>query len=326
MDIGSLLNSQAFPTGQLLWSPLAFAALAGLAVLLVWLSLAPARPARLMRERMDGYLERDVTLDGEGMAGSIIGRVVAPGFRRLLRFLGSRAPKRGAEATRQLLLQAGEPGHLTVLDFYGLRLLLLVALGGGCFLVARDLPFLTVLRNTALLAAAGYFLPLIWVRHLRNSRKHAILRALPDALDMLTIGVEAGLAFDSALIRVGEKWDNPLTREFRRVVGEVRVGTAREEALQRMSERCGVADLSTFVAVLVQSSQLGVSIADVLHEQAAQVRMKRRQRAEELARQAGVKMVFPLVFLIFPAMFIVAVGPTIPRIANLLSSARFAIP
>ncbi len=135
---------------------------------------------------------------------------------------------------------------------------------------------------------------------------------------MLTIGVEAGLAFEAALLRVGEKWDNPLTRELMRALAEMRVGTPRDEALRRMAERCGVPDLNTFVAVLIQSSQLGMSIADVLHAQAAEMRLKRRQRVEELARQAGVKMVFPLVLFILPALFIVGVGPAIPRIARVL--------
>jgi tight adherence protein C len=137
---------------------------------------------------------------------------------------------------------------------------------------------------------------------------------------MLTIGVEAGLAFESALLRVGEKWNNALTREFGRAVGEMRVGTSREAALQRMADRCGVPDLNTFVAVLVQSTQLGVSIAQVLHTQADQMRVKRRQRAEELARQAGIKITFPLVFFIFPALFVVILGPAVPRIMETLGA------
>ena len=131
---------------------------------------------------------------------------------------------------------------------------------------------------------------------------------------MLTIGVEAGLAFESALLRVGERWHNALTYEFRRAVAEMRIGTPRDVALTRMAERSGVPELRAFVAILIQSSQLGVSIAQVLHTQAAEMRVKRRQRAEELARQASVKMVFPLVFLIFPALFVVILGPSVPTI------------
>jgi tight adherence protein C len=147
-------------------------------------------------------------------------------------------------------------------------------------------------------------------------RKHDILRALPDALDMLTIGVEAGLAFETALLRVGERWDNPLTREFRRAVNEMRVGTPRDVALRRVVDRADVPELSTFIAVLIQSSQLGVSIAQVLHTQAAQMRVRRRQRAEELARQAGLKMVFVLLLFVFPAMLVVILGPSLPAFAD----------
>jgi len=158
----------------------------------------------------------------------------------------------------------------------------------------------------------GFLVPRLWLRLAVGRRKHDILRALPDALDMLTIGVEAGLGFESAMVRVGQKWDNALTRVFRRAVGEMRLGAARDVALEHMAERSGVPELRTFIAVLVQSSQLGVSIAEVLHTQAAQMRVRRRQRAEELARQAGIKLIFPLAALILPALFVVILGPTLP--------------
>jgi tight adherence protein C len=199
--------------------------------------------------------------------------------------------------------------------------LVILLLGGLVFLVTPDgQPFLTALRNALFGAIAGFLLPVQWLNMRVRGRKNQIIRALPDALDMLTIAVEAGLAFESAMIRVGEKWDNVLTREFRRAIAEMRVGMSREEALERMADRCGVAELSTFVAVLVQSTQLGVSIAQVLHTQAEEMRLKRRQRAEELARQAGVKMVIPLALFILPAMFVVVLGPIVPQFLELLGS------
>jgi tight adherence protein C len=124
------------------------------------------------------------------------------------------------------------------------------------------------------------------------------------------------------MLKVGERWDNALTRELRRAVAEMRVGTPRDAALQRVAERTGVEGLQTFVSVLNQSSQLGVSVAKVLHAQAAEQRVRRRQRAEELARQAGGKMVFPLVFFIFPAIFVVVLGPAIPGIISFFSLLR----
>jgi tight adherence protein C len=321
MNIGFLLHPDSFPAGQILWSPVFFGALLLVATLLIWQSFAPARPARLQRDRMDGYLERTDVAEDDGLQGSIFGRTIGPLVRRALRFFGRLAPRSNAERMRMALLQAGDPGHLTALDFFGLRVLVALALALGYLLIAGShSPLARAVATAAILAAFGYFLPSFWLRRRISSRQREIKRALPDALDMLTIAVEAGLAFESAMLRVGEKWNNALTFEFRRAVAEMRVGTTREAALTRMAERCDVRDLTTVVAVLNQSGQLGVSVADVLHAQSAEVRLRSRQRAEELARQAGVKMVFPLVLFILPATFIVAVGPALPRIAQTLGS------
>jgi tight adherence protein C len=320
MATGPSILSSAWLT-----SPLVFAALVALALLLMWLAFAPARPKRDVRDRLDGYLERPDTVEEADMSRPFGSRVLGPAFRRLLRPLGRLAPRGYADRTQQSLLQAGEPGGLTPLDFFGLRLLFAVLPAVlFYFVVSPRLPASFGLRsplfNALLVAVIGFFIPYLWLGRLVRQRKHEIQRALPDGLDMLTIGVEAGLAFESAMLKVGEQWDNALTREFRRTVMEMRVGTPRDEALRRMAERSGVPDLNAFVAILIQSSQLGVSIAQVLHTQAEQMRVKRQQRAEELARQAGVKMVFPLVFLIFPAILVVLLGPALPALASFLRS------
>jgi tight adherence protein C len=297
-----------------LWNPVVFAALAALAVLLMWFAFAPAPPRRDVQDRLNDYLDRDI-IEEETLQQPFVKRAILPGLRSILRLFGRLLPSKGLEKTKERLQQAGNPYRMTALDFYGVRVLLFVGLVGLALLMTmRQGALMTTLQ--ALLAAAviAFLIPVYWLRHRVNARRHNILRAMPDALDMLTIGVEAGLAFESALIRVGEKWDNELTREFRRAVAEMRVGVAREDALQRMAKRCGVSELSTFVAVLVQSSQLGVSIAQVLHAQAAEMRLKRRQRAEELARQAGLKMIFPLAIFILPSLFVVILGPIIPSI------------
>ena len=318
MNVAELLQSG---TGQLLWSPLVFGGLLALALLFVWMTFAPAPPERAVRDRLDGYVSREVVVPDDEMSKSLLARTLLPLFRRLVRMLGGLMPQRHVENVERMLLQAGEPGRISGIDFVGLRLLLTVVLGAGYFFVfGSTQPFFISLRNAAVLAFLGFMLPWMWLSGRVKARQHEIQRALPDALDMLTIGVEAGLAFESALVRVGDKWRNALTAEFRRAVAEMRVGTARDQALLRMAERCGVPDLETFVAVLAQSSQLGVSISLVLHAQAAQMREKRRQRAEELARQAGIKMVFPLVILIFPAMFVVILGPAVPQMMGFLSS------
>lgn len=306
-------------TLSLLWSPLTVALLAGLAVLFVWLGLAPAPPRREVSQRLSEYLERgDIVVD-EDFRKPFLTRAVWPALRGILRLLGRLLPTRNMERTRQQLEHAGNPGGLSVLDFYGIRVLLFIAMIGLGVLLMRGNSgqgVLGGLRVILLLAAVAYILPVYWLRGRINRRRSAVTRALPDALDMLTIGVEAGLAFESAMLRVGEKWDNLLTREFRRAVAEMRVGMSREEALTRMADRCDAPDLYSFVGVLVQSSQLGVSISSVLHGQADQMRERRRQRAEELARQAGIKMLIPLVMFIFPSMFVVILGPAIPQIMN----------
>ena len=308
-------------SSSLLWSPLTVAALVAVAALFIWVALAPAAPRRDVSDRLDGYLERIDALEDAELRRPFLSRVAGPGLRGLLRLLGSLTPQRNVETTRRDLLQAGNPYGLTPLDFFGLRVLSIAALAGGYFfLLGGGQPGAVVLRNTAIAAAVGLLLPRFWLKARIRKRKHDVARALPDALDMLTIGVEAGLAFESAMLRVGDRWDNALTHEFRRAVAEMRVGTSREEALRRMVERTGVPDLATFVAVLIQSTELGVSIAEVLHSQAAGMRVKRRQRAEELARQAGIKMTFPLVFLIFPVLFTVILGPAIPRLMEFLQN------
>lgn len=308
---------------SLLWSPASFTGVLAVAVMLLWMAFAPSTRGKEDGERMASYLDRPVSLDDTDLQEPVINRVIAPALRGVLRLFGRLAPRQSLATTQKLLIQAGEPGKLSPLDFLGLRVLIM-ALIGGLILVAglRDQGLLIALRNALLASAVGFILPSYWLRSKVTQRRKLITRALPDALDMLTIGVEAGLAFESALLRVSEKWHNPLTEEFRRTVSEMRVGTSREIALVRLAERCDVPDLNTFVAILVQSSQLGVSIAHVLHNQAAEMRVKRRQRAEELARQATIKMLIPLGLFIFPALFIVILGPAVPQLMDTFGAMR----
>jgi len=165
-------------------------------------------------------------------------------------------------------------------------------------------------------AILGYYLPNVWLGSKINARKNEITRALPDALDLLTISVEAGLGFDAALHKVTEKWDNALTREFHRALSEMRMGRTRRDALRDLVHRTDVPDVNTFVAALIQADQLGSGISRVLHIQAEQMRLRRRQRAEEAAQKAPVKMIFPTVLLIFPALYVVILGPALPSLTN----------
>jgi len=301
-------------------APLIFAMLAMAATWAIWVALAPARPKRAVVERLHGYVDRTVAPQPANRESSLRQRVATPIFQRLLRFLGGFMPARDLDKVAQQLSLAGNPGNLTALDFVGLRLIVAALVVGGYYLYAgRQDDIFTLVRNCFFALAAGFMLPKFWLGQKIKQRRNAIARALPDALDMLTIGVEAGLAFESALLRVGDQWDNELAQEFRRLVAEIRIGVPRNEALRHMADRCGVEDLRTFVAVLIQSNMLGVSISQVLHTQADQMRLRRRQFAEEQAHAATVKIVLVLVFFIFPALFVVILGPTVPRIAESLS-------
>lgn len=301
-------------------APLVVAMLAMGATWAIWVALAPARPKRAVVERLDGYVDRTVAPRPAELDNSLRERVATPMLRRLLRVLGGFMPARDLDKVGQQLSLAGNPGNLTALDFVGLRLMAAALLVGVYYLYAgQQDDLLTLARNSFFALAAGFMLPKLWLGQQIKKRRTAIARALPDALDMLTIGVEAGLAFESALLRVGDQWDNDLSMEFRRLVAEIRIGVPRNEALRHMADRCGVEDLRTFVAVLIQSNTLGVSIAQVLHTQADQMRLRRRQHAEEQAHAATVKIVLVLVFFIFPALFVVVLGPTVPRIFETLA-------
>ncbi len=303
-------------------SPATFALLAMLAVGLIWLALSPPRPRQDVSDRMSDYLERGDIIEETDLDRPLMQRTLLPVARSTMRFFGNLLPRRNIELTQRKLEQAGRPWGMSALDFEGLRLMGILAgvVVAGYLTTRSHGSWLVIARNALFAGVLGFTMITYWLRLRVKSRKHQVQRALPDALDMMTIGVEAGLAFESAMVHVGDKWHNALTEELRRAVGEMRVGMTREQALKRMSERCGVDDLSTFVAVLVQSTTLGVSIAQVLHTQADQMRLKRRLRAEELARQAGIKMVFPLVFLIFPTMFVVVLGPAVPSLMGVFGN------
>jgi tight adherence protein C len=171
----------------------------------------------------------------------------------------------------------------------------------------------------AVLGALGFVGLEFWLSRRAGARQRAILRAVPDTLDLLTISVRAGLGFDSSLAKVVEKTKGPLSDEFGRALAEIRVGRARRDALRDVLERTNVPALSTFIGAIIQAEQLGVPIAKVLQVQSEQLRIERRQRAEEMAAKAPIKMLLPLVGCIFPSMFIVILGPALILIIRTLT-------
>jgi tight adherence protein C len=168
----------------------------------------------------------------------------------------------------------------------------------------------------AVLVAIGYWLADVLLYNAGVKRQEAMRRAAPDALDMLTVCVEAGLGFDAGLAQVADNTSGPLAAEFSRVLKEVRLGRSRMQAFSDLADRTNVSEIKSFVTALVQADRLGVPVAGVLREQAAELRMRRRQRAEEKAQKVPVKIVFPVLFCIFPVFFIIVIGPGAIRIAQ----------
>lgn len=263
-----------------------------------------------------------LTLEEVELSQPFSERVLKPGLASLLQFLGRLTPQRNLQDLQHRLEVAGRPFGWTVVSFTGLRLLSTLLLAALVFILTlfADLTLGRRLILTGAFGALGYFLPILWLNSTTRRRQSALLRALPDGLDMLNICVGAGLGFDAALSRVGHQWKTPLSDEFNRVVAEIRLGKTRRQALLDLSRRTEVPEIENFVATIVQADQLGVSIAKVLRTQAEQMRIFRRQRAEEQARQATIKLLFPLVFMIFPSMLAVLLGPAVPQIMDALGS------
>jgi tight adherence protein C len=205
-----------------------------------------------------------------------------------------------------------------VSEFLGLRIVLAAGCGGLVFTLfaISGSSLMSLLLFPVVVGTIGFMIPGIWLSRKIKDRRKQIQLSLADAIDLLTISVESGLGFDPALQRVVEKWDNALTDEFRRMLHEIRIGKSRREAMREMAVRCNVDDLNVFVSSMVQADQLGVSITQVLRTQAKALRVRRRQRAEEAAHKAPIKMLFPMAFLIFPSLFAIILGPAVPQIMN----------
>jgi tight adherence protein C len=280
------------------------------------------RPAQTdaIGDRLSQFTERTMTLDELELQQPFSQRVLLPLTRTLLAQLGKYGPKQSAERLRVSLQQAGNPGNITPVMFSGMRmaLFILMLVISAAVTFGQGMAPAKALMYTAVGAGLGYLLPGIWLGQQIKKRKHNIVKALPDALDLLTISVEAGLAFDLALTRVADKWDNELSNEFKRALTDTRLGRSRRDALKDMAQRTGVDDVQTFVAAIIQAEQLGVSIGKILRIQSDQMRIRRRQRAEEAAHKAPIKMLIPMAFLIFPSLFVVILGPAVPKLMTSL--------
>jgi tight adherence protein C len=249
-------------------------------------------------------------------------RTLRPLVARLSRTGSRLSSASSADVAEKRLAQAGNPGDLKLTDWMGVKMLVGIGLAVTLFIVFGLLieGIIAGLFLGAIGFGIGYIVPEFWLGGRIKARQKIILKMIPDTLDLLTISVRAGLGFDAALAKVVEKLPGPLTDEFRRALAEVRVGKARRDALRDMIPRTQVTPLTNFIGAIIQAETLGVSISKVLQVQSEQLRIERRQRAEEQAARAPIKMLFPLVGCIFPSLFIVILGPAIISIVQTMTS------
>jgi tight adherence protein C len=284
-----------------------------LAVILVLVGINAPEAKDPIQERLAEFSVRDepISLEEIELSQRFAERIILPFFNQIGKFASRFTPQATLENARRRIETAGNPMRIDPAFFLAMRFVLAFMLGGLVFLVylVTGRNWLQGLGLSLLFLILGFVFPDLWLSGRISARKRAIFRAMPDALDLLTICVEAGLGFDAAMAKVNEKWENDLALELGRVIQEIRLGKLRREALRDMSERLDVAEMTSFVAAVIQSEQLGVSMAKVLRIQSDQMRVRRRQMAEEEAHRAPIKMIFPIGLLIFPSLLIILLGP-----------------
>ncbi|TME33257.1 MAG: type II secretion system F family protein [Chloroflexi bacterium] len=288
------------------------AAIAAAAVLLITIGFASRPPKDAVQARLEQLVVQPKSLEEYELQAPFFERAVRPLVKRLAR-AGRRGDQGGIIArTDAKLEKAGYPGGLRGADWMGVKLLAAIAFAVLGFVLGLVLGGITGGLFFALVGAGvGFMGPEFWLGRKIRSRAQDMVLQLPDALDLLTISVEAGLGFDAALAKVVEKMEGPLVAEFRQALAEIRMGRSRRDALRDVAKRADSQPINNFIGAIVQAEQLGVPIAKVLQIQSNQLRIERRQRAEEAAAKAPVKMLFPMVGCIFPTIFIVILGPAI---------------
>lgn len=274
-----------------------------------YVSVKNQRKSRILNSRI---LPREVS-------GSLFNRTLIPWIKSAFTLLAKFAPESQTTKLDHELAIAGNPYKLRARDFYVLRFLFLVA---GCliaFFINRNnlaLDFMLLLVG-GLVIIFSFILPTAWLSSKVRATKDEIRRDLPDALDMLSVCASAGLGFDQSLQKISSYWKTALGTELKRVIHEMEMGIARSSALKNLSDRLDVDDLSRFITIIIQAEIMGMSYADVLHSQAAQMRILRQFRAKEMANRLPARMIVPLATLIFPALIAVIVGPIIPTLLDL---------
>jgi len=302
--------------------------IAAVSVLLLFLGLVRKRVNRRLYSRLRVYVAGQpdtASLDSVLHTVSTRRGRVHPLVAAAARVTARLVPNKQVTRLRRKLVQAGHASDRQLRFFLAAELTLAVLLGIGAFEVLELTGFgkrspVLVIALVVMLAGFGMYLPYMWLRRRVEWRQRMLLRTLPDALDLMSISVTAGLSLDSAMSEVVDKWEGHLSREFNQVLNEMRMGASRREALRNLAERTQLEDVQLLVAALLQADELGTNLSDALSVQAEQLRVRRRQVAEEKARKAPVKMLVPLVLFIFPAIFVVVLAPALIQIFGVLGS------
>ena len=287
------------------------------ALILIIIGLRDAERDDPLLKRLEEYANKGnaVSLEEIELSQPITERIIFPFARRLGDFAMRFTPQNALQQTAHELELGGSPKGIDPAIFWSLRFI--TAIGIGLLMVMlfsfglESWSWVRKLVITAALVLIGFYVPQLLLTSKIQRRQKEVRKAMPDALDLLTICVEAGLGFDGAMSKVYEKWDNELSRSFGRALREMQLGKLRREALRDMADRIGISEMTSFVAAIIQSEQLGVSMAKVLRIQADQMRIRRRQLAEEEAHKAPIKMLIPMALLIFPSICIVLMTPAV---------------
>ena len=285
------------------------------AIILVFVGIKSPQGSDPLEDRLAEYAARGetVSLEEIELSQPFSQRIIMPIAKRMGEIVMRFTPQNAVTSMSRKMEMAGNPGNMDPAVMFALRFLgipfgaIFIILDSmaapGSFMDGKGL----ILALPA--AVLGFYLPDLFLQSKIDRRQKEIRKAMPDGLDLLTICVEAGLGFDAAMSKLYEKWDNEMGRAFGRVVREIQLGKLRREALRDMADHLGVNEMTSFVAAVIQSEQLGVSMAHVLRIQADQMRIRRRQMAEEEAHKAPIKMLLPMALFIFPALCIVLMTP-----------------
>lgn len=276
---------------------------------------------RKILERLHGLRLVQLEKNEDELARPFFERTIGALAKGLINTISNATPKRMIEQIESRIENAGRPYNLKYSDLLAFQAIIGISLFFLSFIIIKisAISFFQVILLSATLGALGAYLPWFYLACLATKRQTDIRKNLPDIMDLLVISVEAGSSFDTALQKVVEKYRGTVAKEFQKVLQEINFGKSRKDSLKDMAERLNVMELSSLVNAVIQSEQLGVGLGNVLRIQSNLIREKRQQLIEEQALKAPVKMLFPLIFFIFPSIFIVILGPAVLSIIKVLN-------